>query len=416
MIGFEIAHLNVDQALERIRALEETAVFPVDEEGKVATDDATSHASAREIRLVLQRLLEIDQKVFFSQMRRLFFHLYAADHDHYQDLLKHAVQRNPEATQAFAIEMLLSEDVLFIDDQYTLHHLLDVLEKMGAQELPAASLQALNGLLSRPFFRLPSLLARLIRFLAPVADEKMVMQVRQLFEMDWLPDDELTWAQYLGLLQKYKVPLASAQAPKANPPAFERHVQLKDFENLRWMVGLEAPSVSLRFRLLGALVAGGPLAGQLFFEASESQPETAFHHDQFETEGHFHLFLASLDRLRETVVSGAHQSGTWFTDPSPDRAWPWMLEKPDAWPRNYRELPMYWGEFANPTDESEFGLLFKSQIDSMDQVIEKITLAMARAPLPSADQLQEVATLREIFLGLWSRLLPEILQRLDVIP
>ncbi|MBM6453106.1 hypothetical protein, partial [Lacticaseibacillus paracasei] len=60
---------------------------------------AATHDSAREMRLLLQRMLDLDFDAFTTEMRRLYFHLFAIDHDHYRDLLFQAAQKNPAAVR-----------------------------------------------------------------------------------------------------------------------------------------------------------------------------------------------------------------------------------------------------------------------------------------------------------------------------
>lgn len=417
MIGFEIARLNLPDTLTRLQELQDVAVLPVDDDGTVIDDDSLALDSAREMRLLLQRLLDLELDAFFNEMRRLFFHLFAIDHDHYRDLLFQAAQKNPTRVRDFAMEFIVSGDVLFFDDQYTLHDMIDVIEQLGPAFLGEEDRGRLRSLLTEPFFRLPSVTARIVKILGPTLTKSETLDVRRLFEMDWIPANELTWDLIRPALKMNGAPASWLETPKAQPKQFDGAVTTDDFESLRWMAGIEASPVSLRLRLLGALIAEGPKADALFLTLSETQPETAFHRQNFETEGQKHFFLKSLDRVREEILRDIHQSSEWFIATPVEKTWPWMPQPPaNPWPLALRELAMNWDEFAIGVEKTDFATLALTDIQALDDLADKVDALVKRHPLPSADDLTEGATLLRKFRFRWDQLLPKMLPRLDVLP
>lgn len=404
MNGFEIAQLQMQDALQRIEELKDSSILPMDDEGAVLDADEIAVSSAREIRLLLQRILDLDVHAFLNEMRRLFFHLFAVDHDHYQDLLFQAARRDPVATREFALELILHEGVLFIDDQKTLHGLFELLELLGVESLPPKDLDRLRQLFSQPFFRVPSVHARLIRFLAPVLQGNDLANVRRLFEMDLVDPKVLTW--------NFALP-----APAVRPADFSSLVTLRDFEDLHWAVGIEGTLHTLSFRMLGSLLAAGPSAAELFLEICESQPETAFRRHQFETRGQEVLFRQGLETLRSEVLREAHRSGDWFVHLPVEKNWPWAPPAaPDPWPAALRFLPYHWTEFADPTDESDFARLAAPEIQRLDDLAEKIALLLKKGILPTREQLEEGENLQMKFALAWQHLLSKALPHLEVLP
>lgn len=417
MTGFEIARLDLNGTLKRLEELKDIAVLPMDEEGLVIEDDPLAHDSAREIRLLLQRLLDLDLDAFLGEMRRLYFHLFAIDHDHYRDLLLQAAQRDPARVRDIAMDFLVSEDVLFFDDQYTLHDVFDVLEQLGAAFLDDRQRAQLISLLAEPFFRLPSVHARVIKLLGASLTPAEAPLVRRLFEMDWIPAKELTWDLLVPALRANGVAENLLATPRANPRAFDAQVTAADFEDLRWMAGIECGTTALRLRMLGSIVADGPMAADTFMRISEMQPETAFNRGHFETDGHRHAFLTALERLGEEIAREAHQSGDWFMNVAPDRTWGWAPPPPGTpWPRALAELTGNWGEFANPTDDTDFATEAEAEIKAIDDIGDEVADLLKRHPFPSAEMLAEGDQLLARFRAAWERLLPRILPRLNVLP
>lgn len=414
MNGFQIARYNLEEALRRIEDLREIAVLPVDDLGEVIEDDPTAESSARELRLILQRVLDLDTDAFLAEMRRLFFHLFTVDHDHYRDLLMQALRRNPQATKNFAIEFLTSDEVIFFDDQYTLHDLIDIIESADASLLDDGDRKRLKALLHKPFFRMPGVLARLAKILAPMLDEHDIRQVHRLFEMELIPSRELTWSQFTAKITEFPRGL---REPVAMHASFLHLVTADDFENLRWMAGIDGSHHGLSFRMLGALAAAGPWADDLFLEMCEAQPDSIFRRDGAETAGQRAYFLQSLAKFRQEVAREAHRSGEWFMHVPMERAWAWAPTlPPDAWPTSLRFLTHHWGEFANPTDGSEFATENVILIGELDALADAAAELLRGHPLPSADHLDEGHRLLVRFVETWDRMLPRILARLDIVP
>lgn len=416
MNGFQIARYSLDEALRRIEDLKEFSVLPVDDDGQVIEDDPTADSSAREMRLVLQRILDLDVGAFLLEMRRLFFHLFSVDHDHYRDLLMQALRRDPLTTKEFALEFLISDEVIFFDDQYTLHDLLDLIEALDSTVLDANDLRRLKSLLHKPFFRLPSLLGRLAKFLAPTLDERDLRQVHRLFEMDLIPAKELTWEQFLARVGEERLP-RGLRAPLDLHAQLAGEVTAGDFEDLRWAAGIDGSTHGLAFRMLGCLAARGPWADELFIEMSEAQQDSVFRREHFETEGQRFFFRQGLAKFRQEIVREAHRSGEWFVNVPLERSWSWTPPPPpDPWPSSLRFLTFHWGEFANPTDGSEFATDAIAEIGELDRLGDAIVDLLRKHPLPSADLLEEGDRLLRVFVETWNRLLPRILERLDIVP
>lgn len=417
MIGFQIAQLGLDETLSRIDALKDIAVYPLDEEGELIDDDNSAEDSAREIRLLLQRLLEIDVRSFLVKMRELYFHLFSVDHDHYKDLLMQAAQKDPAATRDFCLSFLFSDDVIFVDDQKNLADLIDVLETIGLRDLEAASLQQLRDLLKEPFFRRPSLHARTIRLLLPHLEPKDLAPIRRLFELDLIPPEQLSWSEVQLKFAPLQVPPSSLVTPVPRPELHLDDMEPEDLEDLRWGVGLEGLALQIVYRYLGCMIAAGPEAIELFYQTSEKLPETAFQRRLFETHGHRLAFERGLEMLREDILRDVHHSGLWFREVSEEIFNPAGVPVPRSpWPAPIRFLPALWMEFANPTDGSEFALEAAEEIKQVDQLIQKLNQMLAQRGYPSADDLAEGEKVFESFLGLWNRLLSKASVHLDVIP
>lgn len=417
MNGFQIAQYTLDEALRRIEDLKEISILPVDEQGVVIEDDPVADSSAREMRLILQRVLDLDADAFLTEMRDLFFHLFSVDHDHYRDLLMQALRRRPEATKNFAMEFLTSDEIIFFDDQYTLHDLLDIVETVDASLLDDNDRRRLKALLRQPFFRLPTLLARVAKMLAPLLDEDDIRQVHHLFEMDLIPEKELTWSQFRGLVNQEHLPRGLKDPLPALHVELGGEVGADDFENLRWMAGIDGSNHGLAFRMLGALVASGPWADNLFMEMCEAQPESVFRREHFETAGQRFFFMQALAKFRQQVVREAHRSAEWFVNVPLERTWSWAPAlPPDAWPSSLRFLTHHWGEFANPTDGSDFAAENVKEISELDRIADESAELVRKHPLPSAELLDDGRASLAEFVATWNRLLPRILARLDVVP
>lgn len=414
MLGFQIGQISVDDVLQRIDLLKDQSVLPMDEGGLVIEDDSAARDSAREMRLLLQRLLDLDCDLFLQKMRELFFHLFSVDHEHYRDLLFHAAQRRPEATRDFCLEFFFSDQVLFIDDQQNLHDLMDVLESLGLGSLPYKALEDFRKLWLNPFFRLPSLVARTIEFLLPVLDEKDLPNVRRLFEMDFIPAEELLWQT----VSETYLHQGIVTGPIVVNPQSDRHrVTLHDLEQMRWGLGIEGTPFSIAFRYLGCLVARGPEALSLFFEVSKTQPETAFNESNFETNGHRLFFVRGMDLLREEILRTFHHSAEWFTELPEERLFPWIPRPAvDPWPLALRALGYHWGEFGDASESSEFATIAKKEIDSLDKLADQISELLRKHPLPSAEELQLGEVLMKDFVRGWEKLISQIRPFLNVLP
>ena len=417
MLGFEIGRLGLPETLSRIESLKDISVFPLDEDGVVIHEDPSTHQSARELRLLLQHTLELSLQDFLVKMRELYFHLFAADHSHYSDLLFQAARKSPALVQDFCMNLILSEDVIFLDDQKNLLHLFDVLDSMGLATLPSASVDQIRGLLREPFFRRPSLHARVIQFLGPSLNAEDFQAIRALYEMDLVPlhvlpwDQVISWGTHLALRNEILAP------PRPRPEVLSATIQPEDLEDLRWSVGLEGVPLQIVFRYLGALAAAGPEATQLFYQVSEALPDAVFHRRHFETEGHQWAFEASLNLLREDLLREVHRSGEWISEMSEEIFNPANVHTPlSAWPTRLRFLPTLWTEFANPIESSEIFPLLAPHIETLDGIIERLALLLTKSPLPSADALQEGETLAHDFLRSWQRLLAVLCPHLDVLP
>ncbi|MBX3034671.1 MAG: hypothetical protein KF865_12175 [Bdellovibrionaceae bacterium] len=414
-LGFEIAHLSLDDALSRIGVLQDAAILPVDEDGVVIEDDSGAQESAREIRLLLQRVLDLDTRAFLGKMRELFFHLFSVDHSHYHDLLLQSARRDPVGTRDFCLEFILSEDVLFIDDQENLHDLYDVLEFLGLGQLPLEARHELRSLIKEPFFRLPSLHARNLQLLAPLWSMTDFADVKRLFEMDLVTTPDLIWARVSPTFSSGGTAQLSQPAPR--PQQDLHRVQPDDFEWMRWALGIEGTPLGLALRLLGCLVAEGPDAFALFFKVSEAQPETAFEMRNFETSGQRLFFLKALDLLREDILRDVHHSAQWFAEIPEDRPAPWQVPiPPSAWPTPLRLLPAHWGEFANPTDGVDLGAAAREQILAIDRICDELSETVRKMPFPSTEQLDRAHQGFLEFQQRWNLLLQKIRPRLAVLP
>lgn len=417
MIGFEYAQLTEDEVLQKVAEIQDIAALPLDEEGRVIEGDSQAGEAARHIRLLLQRLLDLNPGRFLLEMRRLFFHLFAIDHDHYRDLLFQAARSHPVEIRDFAIEFLLSEDVIFLEDQWTLHDLIDVLESMKLADIPSEKTRELKALWTDPFFRLPALHARLIKWLHPVLDETDLRTIRQLFEMGLIPSKELTWSRHRELLSARGLGGQHLEEPEMRLHLHIAKVTLEDFEDLRWSAGIDGTPHALKFRMLGAALASGPQAKGLFIDMSEAQPETVFHREVFETPAQRAYFWAGLDRWRESVIRDAHLSRDWFVNLPEDRVWPWTAPlPPDPWPREIRSLTGHWGEFANPTEGTEFAAEAEEQIKALDTIADEVADLLRSHPWPTVKELDRAQSLLTEFLKHWDRLWPRARPHLDLLP
>lgn len=417
MIGFEFARLSEDEVLQKIAEIQDISALPLDEEGVVIEGDSQAAEAARHIRLLLQRLLDVNPDRFLVEMRRLFFHLFAIDHDHYRDLLFQASRLRPMEVRDFAVEFLLSDDVIFLEDQWTLHDLIDVLETYDLAQFPPEMLTALKALWLEPFFRIPGVQARLIKWLHPIMNETDIRAARTLFEMGLIPAKELTWAQHREHLVLHGLIGSALEEPEVRMHVYAAKVTLEDFEDLRWSVGIDGTPHALKFRMLGAALAAGPRAKGLFIEASEAQPETAFHREVFETTAQRAYFWAGLDRWRESVIRDAHLSRDWFTQLPVDKIWPWTAPlPPDPWPREIRSLTGHWGEFANPAEGSEFAIDAAETIKALDTIGDEIAELLRNHPWPTLKELDRAQILLGEFLKQWDRLWPRARPHLDLIP
>ncbi|MBX3039367.1 MAG: hypothetical protein KF789_01505 [Bdellovibrionaceae bacterium] len=417
MLGFEIGRLGLKESIDRIEVLKDVSVFPLDETGDVIHEDSSTHEAAREIRLLLQRVLELNPHDFLQKMRELFFHLFSVDHSHYRDLLLQAARKEPEATRDFCLSFLFSDDVIFIDDQKNLSDLYDVLSFIGIEKIPAESLRQVRDLLSEPFFRRPSLHARTIRFLAPVFVAEDILEIRTLYEMDLVPRDLLPWSEVQFIFAKLSLPESWLEEPIVRPGQHLDRVRPEDLEDIRWAVGLEGTPLQIIFRYLGCLVAAGPDATELFYQMSEKLPETAFHRRLFETTGQRLAFERALLLLREDILRDVHRSREWILGTSEEIFNPAGLPTPlTPWPARLRFLPTLWTEFANPIDQSDFGQEAQPEIQQLDLIAERVARLMGKHPLPSADDVIEAENAFKEFLVQWDKLIAKLCPRLDILP
>lgn len=417
MLGFEIGRLGLKESLDRIETLKDVSVFPLDESGDVIHEDSSTHEAAREIRLLLQRVLDLNTRDFLEKMRELYFHLFSVDHSHYRDLLLQAARKEPEATRDFCLSFLFSDDVIFIDDQKNLADLYDVLSFIGIEKIPTESLAQIKDLLSEPFFRRPSLHARTIRFLAPVFTVEDLLQIRSLYEMDLIPRNLLPWPEIQFIFAKFSLPDTWLEEPPARPEQHLDRVRPDDLEDLRWAVGLEGTPLQIVFRYLGCLVAAGPEATELFYQVSEKLPETAFHRGLFETRGQRLAFERALLLLRDDILRDVHRSREWILEMSEEIFNPAGLPTPlTPWPVRLRFLPTLWTEFANPFDQSDFAKDASAEIAQLDRLTERLAQLMGKRPLPSADDLTEGENVFQEFLNSWDRLIGKLCPHLDVLP
>lgn len=417
MTGFEIARYSEDDVLQKIAELQEMSALPVDEDGQLIPDDPLSVESAREMRLLLQRLFELHPMRFFAEMRRLYFHLFAIDHDHYRDLLRLAARTHAGDVRQLGVDLLLSEDVIFLEDQRTLRHVLDVLAEIPLEDFPSEEIAELKSLWSDPFFRLPSLHARLIRWLSPLLDEIDINPIRTLFEMGLIPSKDLSWSDVREFFSSKVKSNAKLSSPELRPQNYLSGISLDDFEDLRWSLGIDGTANALKFRMLGASLAAGPGARGRFVELCESQPETIFHREVFETPSQRAYFWSGLERWKNVVLRDAHWSRRWFHDLPDDRVWPWTAElPPDPWPRPLRSLPGHWGEFANAMDRSTFAAENPEAILRLDRLAEELTDLLQQHPWPTGEDLQQGESILERFDAEWGRLWPQMRPQLDLFP
>lgn len=417
MNGFEIARYTLDDALARVDILKDGAILPLDEKGAVVEDDSEAQETAREIRLLMQRILDLDASAFLRKMRELFFHLFTVDHEHFRDLMVQAAAKRPEEVRDFAFDFLKSEDILFLDDQETLHELIDALERLSPELVHDEHIAIVKSLWARPFMRLPSVQARLVKWASPSITKEDLPVVRRLFEMDWIPQEELKWSELDEELRKLGFDGDDLVPPMSRPQGFVAKLTLDDFERIRWMVGIDGPLHSLRFRLFGCMVSAGPWAEKLFIETSEFQPETVFSAENFETAGQGLFFFESLRRFRREIISEAHYSGDWFMTIPPEAERPWAAPVPlDPWPPHIRYLSHHWSEFADSAERGDFLAEVTAEFAKLDKLVEKNVELLSKSGFPSAERLAEAEAIQRDFLAVWQEMLPKALARLDKIP